>query len=311
VIRRYVIRRLVQAIVVLWLLTVIVFVISRLSGSPVDLLVPPGTPPSQRAALSHQLGLDDPLPVQYANFLGNAVQGDFGTSTRFQAPAMRLVLDRLPATIELAAAALLLAVLIGVPVGTLAGLRHGRPEDYATTSVLTLGQAAPSFWVGILLILLFGVTWRVLPFAGNQGFDSLILPAVTLALVPLVNIARVTRSSVIGVLPEDYVRTARAKGLRRPAVVTRHILRNGLIPVVTIGGVVTGQLLSGAVITEQIFSWPGIGALAIQSIEARDYAVVQAVTLVTSVIVVGLNLLVDFSYFLIDPRIRAGVGRAP
>lgn len=308
-VRRYIIRRLLQAIVVLWLVTVVVFAISRLSGSPVALLVPPGAPPAQRIALSHELGLDQPWPVQYGKFVVNAVQGDFGTSTRFQAPAMQLVLDRLPATIELAFAALVLAVVIGLLTGTLAGLRHGRPEDYATTSVLTLGQAAPSFWVGILLILLFGVTWRLLPFAGNQGFESLILPAVTLALVPLVNIARVTRSSVIGVLPEDYVRTAHAKGLRPPAIVVRHVLRNGLIPVVTIGGVVTGELLSGAVITEQIFSWPGIGALAIQSIEARDYAVVQAVTLVTSVIVVGLNLLVDFSYFLIDPRIRAGAGR--
>ena len=303
---RYVRRRLLQAVAVLFLLTVIVFAISRLSGSPVDLMLPQGAGPEQRSALVRELGLDEPLPVQYGTFLVNAVQGDFGTSVRFQTPAMDLVLDRLPATIELALASLALAIVIGVPLGTLAALRQGRPSDYVTTSLLTLGQAAPSFWVGILLILIFGVELRLLPFSGNTGLTSLILPAVTLSLVPLVNIARVTRSSVLGVLPEDYVRTARAKGLRQRAVVGRHVVRNGLIPVVTVGGIVLGQTLSGAVITEQIFSWPGIGALAIEAIQARDYAVVQAVTLISAVFVVGLNLLVDFSYFGLDARIRAG-----
>jgi peptide/nickel transport system permease protein len=308
--RRYVRRRLLQAGAVLLLLTVVVFGISRLSGSPVDVMLPQGSGPEQRAALVQQLGLDRSLPEQYWTFLSNAVQGDFGESVRFQAPALELVMDRLPATIELAFAALGLAVIIGVPLGTLAALRHGRPSDYVTTSLLTFGQAAPSFWVGILLILVFGVKLDALPFTGNQGLESLILPAVTLSLVPLVNIARVTRSSVLGVLPQDYVRTARAKGLREPAVVTRHVVRNGLIPVVTVGGIVLAQALSGAVITEQIFSWPGIGSLAIQAIQARDYAVVQAVTLVAAVFVVVLNLLVDFSYFALDPRIRVGAGGA-
>jgi peptide/nickel transport system permease protein len=259
--------------------------------------------------LVQQLGLDRSLPEQYWTFLTHAVQGDFGQSVRFQAPAMQLVLDRLPATIELALAALGQANVEGVPLGTLAALRHGRPSDYVATTLLTFGQAAPSFWVGILLILIFGVKLRVLPFTGNESLQSLILPAVTLSLVPLVSIARVTRSSVLGVLPQDYVRTARAKGLRGPTVVTRHVVRNGLIPVVTVGGIVLGQALSGAVITEQIFSWPGIGSLAIQAIQARDYAVVQAVTLVAAVFVVALNLLVDFSYFLLDPRVRVGGAR--
>lgn len=307
---RYVVRRVLQAVVVLVLLTMIVFAISRLSGSPVDLLLPQGAGPEQRAALTRELGLDEPLPVQYGKFLVNAVQGDFGQSVRFQAAAMQLVLERLPATIELAMAALLLAVVVGVPLGTLSALRHGRPSDYAATTLLTLGQAAPSFWIGILLILGFGVNLRWLPFAGNEGITSLILPAVTLSVVPLVNIARVTRSSVLGVLPQDYVRTARAKGLRHHSVVMRHVVRNGLIPVVTVGGIVLGQALSGAVITEQIFAWPGVGSLAIQAIEARDYAVVQAVTLISAVFVIGLNLVVDFSYFALDPRIRTGSGTA-
>lgn len=305
---RYVLRRLGQAAVVLLLITVIVFGVSRLSGSPVDLLLPQGAGPEQRAALTEELGLDRPLVIQYGTFLFDAVRGDFGDSTRFQAPALQLVLDRLPATIQLALVALGLALVVGLPLGTLAALRHGRPTDYAATTLLTLGQASPSFWVGILLILAFGVKLKLLPFSGIQGPESIVLPAVTLSIVPLVNIARVTRSSVLGVLPEDYVRTARAKGLRRHTVVLRHVVRNGLIPVVTIAGIVLGQALSGAVITEQIFSWPGVGALAIESIEARDYAVVQAVTMVAAVFVVGLNLLVDLSYFALDPRIRAGKG---
>jgi len=304
--RRYAARRLLQAGAVLVLLTLVVFGISRLSGSPVDLLLPQGAGPEQRAVLVQQLGLDRSLPEQYWTFLSHAVQGDFGESVRFQAPAMELVLDRLPETIELALAALGLAIVVGVPLGTLAALRQGRPSDYVATTLLTIGQAAPSFWVGILLILVVGVKLGALPFTGNDGVQSLILPAVTLSLVPLVSIARVTRSSVLGVLPQDYVRTARAKGLRGPTVVTRHVVRNGLIPVVTVGGIVLGQALSGAVITEQIFSWPGIGSLAIQAIQARDYAVVQAVTLVAAVFVVALNLLVDFSYFLLDPRVRVG-----
>jgi peptide/nickel transport system permease protein len=186
----------------------------------------------------------------------------------------------------------------------LAALFRGRTADYATTTVLTLGQAIPSFWLGILLILWLGVDLRVLPVEGRSGFESLIMPAVTLSIVPLVTIARITRSSVSSVLPQDFVRTAEAKGLRRRSVLTRHVLRNGLIPVVTVGGIAMGQLLSGAVITEQIFTWPGIGWLSIQAIEARDYAVVQAVTLIAAAFIVGLNLLVDLLYLVLDPRIR-------
>lgn len=301
---RYLLRRLVQGIVVLWLLTVIVFVISRLSGNPVDLLLPEGALPSQRTALIHQMGLDRPLPAQYWTFLTHAVRGDFGRSVRFQTGAASLVVSHLPATVELACAALVIALLVAVPLGVLAAIFRGRLPDYATTTALTVGQAVPSFWLAILLILWLGVDLRVLPIGGRTGFDSLIMPAVTLAIVPLVTIARITRSSVSAVLPQDYVRTAESKGLRRRTVLRRHVLRNGLIPVVTVGGIAMGQLLSGAVITEQIFTWPGIGWLTIQAIEARDYAVVQAVTLLTAAMIVGLNLLVDFLYFALDPRIR-------
>jgi peptide/nickel transport system permease protein len=301
---RYLLRRLLQGVAVLWLLTVIVFAISRLSGNPVDLLLPEGAPPSQRTALIHSLGLDRSLPVQYGKFVGNALQGDFGQSIRFHTSAISLVLGHMPATIELALSALALAVVIGIPLGILAALYRGRLIDYIATSTLTLGQATPSFWLAILLILLFGVDLGWLPIGGRSGLQSLIMPAVTLAIVPLVVIARVTRSSIIGVLPQDYVRTAEAKGLRRLTILRRHVLRNGLIPVVTVSGIAMGELLSGAVITEQIFTWPGIGWLAIQAIEARDYAVVQATTLLAGAIIIGLNLLVDFLYFALDPRIR-------
>jgi peptide/nickel transport system permease protein len=301
---RYVLGRLLQAAVVLWLLTVIVFAVSRVSGSPVDLLVPLGAGPETRERLIEQYGLDRPLPIQYATFLGNAVQGDFGQSIRFQTPALGLVLHRLPATLKLAAAALLLAIVVGVPIGMLGALAHGRRGDYAVTSLLTLGQATPSFWLGILLILYVGVKLRWLPIAGDQGLESLIMPAVALSVVPLVSIARLTRSSMIGVLRHDYVRTARAKGLRRSRVLLRHVAPNGLIPVVTIIGISLAELVSGAVITEQIFSWPGIGRLAVESINARDFPVVQAVTLVAAAGVVLASLLVDLVYFALDPRIR-------
>lgn len=301
---QYLTRRVLQSLVVLFGLTMIVFAIARLSGNPADLMLPLGASAEQKAQLTKQLGLDQPLPVQYAKFVANAVRGDFGQSTRFRAPAMELVLDRLPATIELALASLLLAMAAGIPLGIRAALKHRKPGDYAVTAFLTIGQAMPSFWLGILLILVFGVRLGWFPISGNEGLGSLVMPALTLSVVPLVTIAKVTRSSMIGVLPEDYVRNAKARGLPWAWVVRRYALRNGLIPVVTVIGIMLGHLLSGAVITEQIFAWPGIGRLAIESINARDFPVVQTVTLMTSVAVLGANLIVDLSYSLLDPRIR-------
>ena len=301
---RYAIGRLLQAVLVLWLLTVIVFAISRISGSPVDLIVPLGAGPETRERLIEEFGLDQPLHVQYVKFLGNALQGDFGQSIRFQAPALELVLDRLPATLKLAGAALLLAIVVGIPLGMLGAVAHGRRADHVVTAFLTVGQATPSFWLGILLILFLGVKLELLPIAGDQGFESLIMPAVALSIVPLVTVARLTRSSMIGVLREDYVRTARAKGLRRRRVLYRHAAPNGLMPVVTVIGISLAELVSGAVITEQVFSWPGIGRLAVESINARDFPVVQAVTIVAATGIVLSSLLVDFVQIATDPRVR-------
>src|SRR5690606_3607952 len=230
--------------------------------------------------------------------------GEFGESFRFKQPALALVVDRIPATLELTAFSLILATAVGVPLGVLAAVRRGRVVDLAITGVISAGQAVPSFWLGIMLMLYFGLYLGLLPTSGRGTPAHLVLPGVTLAVVPLVTIARLTRSSMLQVLPQAFIRTARAKGLREQAVLYRHALRNALIPVITIVGLQLGGLLSGAVITEQIFNWPGIGRLAIETIFARDYPVVQAVTLVTSVAVVFLNLIVDLSYVWIDPRIR-------
>lgn len=301
---QYLLRRLLQSLVVILGLTIIVFGISHLSGNPADLMLPMGASPQQRADLIQRLGLDRPLPVQYITFLANAVRGDFGDSIRFRTPALPLVMSRVPATAELALASLLFAVAAGIPLGILAALRYRKAGDYLVTTVTTLGQATPSFWLGIMLILVFGVQLKWFPISGNVGFKSLVMPAFTLSIVPLVTIAKVTRSSMISTLPQDYVRTARSKGIPHGRVVRHHALRNALIPVVTVIGVLLGSLLSGAVITEQIFAWPGIGRLTIESINARDFPVVQAITLITSVAVVGANLLVDLSYSLLDPRIR-------
>ena len=305
--RRYLVRRLLHAITVLWLLSMIVFVIARLSGSPADVMLPIDASPAQRAAVTHQFGLDRPWPAQYVTFVDRAFHGDFGTSTRFQAPALRLVLDRAPASAELALAAVLLALIVGIPLGVVAAIRRGTLLDYLSTTFTAVAQATPTFWLGILLILWFGVGLHVLPLSGKSGISSFVLPTITLSIVPLVGIARLTRSSVIGVMPQDYVRAARAKGLRERAVVMHYILRNALLPVVTITGITLGQLLSGAVIVEQIFAWPGIGRLAIDAISARDYPVVQTVTIISGALFILVNVLVDLIYMRLDPRIRQRV----
>lgn len=301
---RYLARRLLQSVVIIWGVSVVVFGITRLSGSPVDLLLPLDAPEETRQRLIERMGLDQPFWVQYLRFAQGAVTGEFGESFRFKQPALALVVDRIPATLELTAFSLILATAVGVPLGVLAAVRRGRVVDLAITGLISAGQAVPSFWLGIMLMLYFGLYLGLLPTSGRGTPAHLVLPGVTLAVVPLVTIARLTRSSMLQVLPQAFIRTARAKGLREQAVLYRHALRNALIPVITIVGLQLGGLLSGAVITEQIFNWPGIGRLAIETIFARDYPVVQAVTLVTSVAVVFLNLLVDLSYVWIDPRIR-------
>ncbi len=302
--RRYVLRRLLHAAVVLGGISVLIFAVARLSGNPVDLMLPMDAPRQTRAQLVREMGLDAPLPVQYVRFLAHALHGDFGVSMRFRQPALRLVLERVPATAELALVSLAFAVLIGVLLGVQAAVRYRTWPDIVVLGATSVGQSLPSFWVGILLILFFGVRLGWLPVSGREGFSSLVLPALTLGLLPVVSISRLTRSSMLDVLRQDYVRTARAKGLMEYAVVYRHALRNGLLPVVTLVGLQLGALLSGAVITEQVFAWPGFGRLAVDAIQNRDYPVVQAAALVGSTFIVAINLLVDLAYTWLDPRIR-------
>ncbi|ADI14074.1 ABC transporter permease [Truepera radiovictrix] len=301
----FIVRRILQMIPVLFGVTLIIFFLVRVSGDPVTLLLPEDAPPEQVAQLRESLGLDRPLPEQYARFLRDLLRGDFGTSIRYRGQAaLPVVLERLPATLELAAASILVAVLISLPLGILAATRRGRLPDYGATSFAVLGQAMPNFWLGIMLILVFGVHLRWFPVSGRGTTAHLVLPALTLGTALAALLMRLLRSTMLEVLSQDFVRTARAKGLRERVVLFKHAIRNALIAYVTVLGLQVATLMAGAVVTEQVFAWPGIGLLAIQAINIRDMAVVQTVVIVVALIVMVANLLVDLLYALIDPRIQ-------
>ena len=303
--RTYVLRRLAQSALTLLGVSVLVFVILRvLPGDPARMLLPDGAPESAVAELNRQLGLREPFVVQYGLFLGSVARGDFGQSFQYRAPALRVVLERLPATVHLTLAAMLITIAAGVPLGIFTAVRHGTRYDVAGTIVAVLGQSLPNFWLGIMLILLFGVALRWLPTSGFASWTSLVLPAVTLAAFPTALVARLTRSSMLEILNRDYIRTGRAKGLAERSVVFRHALRNAAIPVLTVIGLQIGALLGGAVITESIFAWPGMGKLIVDAIFFRDFPVVQTVLILSATVFVVINLAVDLLYTVIDPRIR-------
>ena len=302
----FLVRRLVRTIVVLWGVTTIVFVVTRLSGDPIALIVPPEAPRAEIERVRAQFGFDRPLPVQYGIFIRRAVVGDFGQSIRQRQPAMRLAVDRLPATLQLAAWSFLFAVVVGVPLGIIAGVRPRSLWDNVTMTVAVVGQAVPTFYLGILLIIFVAVRLGWLPVGGRGDWKTLVLPVVTLGTYAMASIARLTRSAMLEVMSQDYVRTARAKGLSEWAVTLRHGFRNALIPIVTIMGLQFGTLLGGAVVTETIFAWPGLGLLAINGIGSRDYPVVQAAVFLAAVSFVIINLVVDLLYSQLDPRIRYG-----
>jgi peptide/nickel transport system permease protein len=301
---RYLTRQLAHtAFVAFWVVT-LVFAALRLSGDPAATMLPGDASVDELRDLRHELGLDQPVYVQYGRFLIGAVTGDFGTSLRHQEPAMALVLERLPATLELAFAALLLSVVIGVPLGIVAALHRGRIADMLAMAFAVVGQATPYFWMGIMLILVFAVELRWLPTSGRGGFDRLVLPAITLGTHFMAVLARLTRTAMLETLGQNYVTTARAKGLSERVVVLVHALKNAAVPVVTLIGLQFGTLLGGAVVTETIFAWPGVGRLAVQSIFVRDYPVVQAGVFVLALTFVAINLLVDLLYGWLDPRTR-------
>jgi peptide/nickel transport system permease protein len=300
----YLVGRLARTSIVLLGVSTVVFFVLRLSGDPVPLLLPPDAPAVEVEAMRHHLGLDGPLRWQYVRFLSLLGRGDLGMSLHQQQPALDLVLERLPATMKLAGAAFIMALVVALPIGVIAATHRNTWVDQLMMPITLVGQSVPSFWLGIMLILLVSVQLKLLPTSGSGTPCHLVLPAITLAMYSMASIARLTRSAMLDVLGQDYVRTARSKGLGENRVVYSHVLKNAMIPVLTIAGLQLGIVLAGAVVTETVFSWPGIGRLAIQAISVRDYPVVQAVVLVTAVGFVLTNLIVDLLYTLLDPRIR-------
>ncbi len=303
---RYLLGRLGQTVVAVFLSLTAVFVLVRLTGDPVILFLPLDVQPKDIANFRHLLGFDRPLWVQYLAFLGGALHGDFGASLRYRVPALPLVLHRAPATFELAVASLALVAAVAVPIGVVSAARRGTLIDHFGIAMTALGQAVPGFWLGLMLIWVFGVWLRWLPVSGFGSSAHFVLPAITLAAFYAAQIARITRSSVLDALGQDYVRTARAKGFREPAVLVRHVLKNAAIPIVTVFGLNAGQLLGGAVVTETIFAWPGMGGYILNALLGRDFPVVMVGVFFTSVIYVTMNLLVDLSYLWLNPQVRYG-----
>ncbi len=300
----YVMRRIVQLIPTFLGITLITFAVLRLTGDPATMVL--GEMATQEALANYraELGLDDPLLIQYARYMSGFVTGDFGVSLRYHEPVAKLLLDRLPATLQLGAASLLFAVILGVPVGIYSALRRGRVLDFFVRSTVLVGQAVPAFYLGILLIMLFSVRLGWFPTGGRGTPAHLVLPTITLGTSLMALIVRFTRSAMLDVMRNDYVRTARAKGLSQGAVVMRHALKNAMIPLVTIIGLQTAVIFSGAIVTETVFSWPGMGRLIVQAIYARDFPVVQTAVLFVAAIVILVNLLVDILYSVMDPRVR-------
>lgn len=300
----FLLRRMAQALFTVWVVATLVFVLLQVAGDPAEILAPPDMSQIQVEELRRELGLDRPVMVQYGLFLANLLQGDMGISYYNGRPALRLVLERLPATLELVAAALAIALLAGVPLGLAAALTAGRRLDRALRFVSVIGISAPTFWIGIMLILVFSVEADLLPSSGRGSPANLVLPAVTLSLFSLAFFLRIVRSSFLEVLGLDYVRTARAKGLARFTVNVKHALRNALIPFVTIAGLQFGQLLTSSVVTETIFAWPGMNRLVLNAMYRLDYPIILAFAVVVAVTFATINLIVDLIYGLIDPRVR-------
>jgi len=301
---RHLAGRLGQAVIATFGVLTIVFFIMRLSGDPTLLLVPEGATAEQIAQLRHELGFDRPLIVQYGAYLADLAHLNLGESLVQRAPVAGIVAERIPYTVALAAGALLVALGVGIPAGIAMAVWRGSLLERALAAFVLTGQSLPTFWSGILMILFFGVTLGWLPTSGADSVQSLIMPSIALGALTMSTFARMTRIAVLDELSRDYVTAARARGMSLRTAVFRHVLRNAAIPVVTIAALEVGNLLAGAVIVETVFAWPGIGQLAIQSIGARDFLVVQTVVLFVSTIYIAMNLLADIAYAVIDPRIR-------
>ena len=304
--KRYIARRLMQGVVLLCLVATIVFFLGRLTGNPIDLMLPEDATAEDRAALTSTLGLDGPVTEQFVIFVGKALHGDLGTSIRMRQPAVEAFFDRLPNTLVLIPWALLLGMVLGIPLGVVAALNRGGMLDRAAGTVAVLGVAVPSFWLGVLLIFVFSVNLGWLPSGRMGGPEHFVLPVITLGTFLVAGFMRITRSAMLEVMESEFVKLARIKGLSEGVVIWKHCLRNALIPVLTLWGVFVSNLITGAIVTETVFAWPGIGRLMFDALLQRDYQLLLGIFLVTSIMVVVFNLLTDVLYRLIDPRIGAG-----
>ncbi|GGA33335.1 MULTISPECIES: ABC transporter permease [Psychrobacillus] len=301
---KYFLQNLLKTIPVLLLITLIVFLLVRVTGDPVSLMLPETATDEERESLREALGFNDPLPVQYFTYLSDLVRGDFGESFRYNTDAFALVLERLPATFELAFASMIVAIIISIPLGILSAVKRNSFLDLFITGGAVLGKAMPSFWLGIMLILFLAVNTQIFPVSGRGGLLYLVLPAITLGTGIAAEMTRLIRSSMLEILGQDFIRTARSKGLKEALVVNKHAFRNALIPVVTIMALQTSTLVGGTLITETVFAWPGLGQLLVQAVNLRDMAVVQAATFLIAIFVILSNLIADLTYRLLDPRIK-------
>jgi ABC-type dipeptide/oligopeptide/nickel transport system permease component len=304
--QRYLLSKLIQSILLIFGVLILVFFMLRITGDPASLMLSREASPEQIEKFREAMGFNRPLMVQFWDFASKAVVGDFGDSLHYKSPALPLVLERLPATVQLAVTALLFAMFLGVPLGMIGGFNPGSWMDSIARLIALLGQSIPNFWLALLMILLFAVSLGWLPSFGRDTWSSVIMPAFVLALPALGQLVRLTRSAVLEIRGEDFIRTANSKGLEPRVIYTKHVFRNVAIPLVSVIGVQFGYMLGGSIIIEAIYAWPGIGQLLEQAIGWRDFPLVLAIAVFTSIVVIILNFLTDIAYVIIDPRIRYG-----
>lgn len=302
--KRYVITRVISGVFVIFLALTAVFFMLRLSGDPVLLFAPMDTSRQDMEAIRERMGFNDPLLVQYGRFMQDAAQLDFGNSSRERRPAMQVVVDRLPATLQLGVTSLAISVLIGIPLGILSAVKHGSGWDKAARLLSVLGQALPAFWLGVILIMFFSVRLGWLPTSGRGSWQHLIMPAVTLSAFSMARYARLTRSTFLDVLGQDYIRTARAKGLGQNLILWRHAFKNASVSLITMSALEVGNLIAGAVVVEQVFAWPGMGRVMVQALLNRDFAVVTAAVVLFATMYTLANLVADLAYGWVNPTVR-------
>jgi len=301
--RKYLIRRVLQIIPVLFIVSLFVFVLVHVAGDPVALMLPEDSTPEEKEVLREALGLNEPFLVQYAHFVGDLLQGDFGRSFRYGQEALPIVLERIPATLQLAFTSMVVSTLIAIPMGIWSATKRNTFIDLFASGGAVLGKAMPNFWLGIILILVFAVNMKLFPVSGTGGFMHIVLPAITLGTSVAAEMTRLIRSSMLEVLNQDYIRTAKSKGIANFLIVYKHAFRNTLIPVITIAALQLSTLVSGALITESIFAWPGLGLLLVQAVNGKDMAIVQASVFVIAILVIVINLITDVIYMFLDPKI--------